>query len=139
MFWLKVTALGVVGELLPAGQAVHDGFAEWAVWCGGIFSDERFPVVESLFDFGKDVDGVVLAQSPAPPTGVVIIQFFVVALFFGAFFSGGSFPDQDEHFMAARIGVACVVKSASRLRPAEQAHHAIAGNDAVILGEGVGH
>ena len=34
--------------------------------------------------------------------------------------------------MAARIGVAGVVKSASRMRPAEQAHDAITGNDAVL-------
>ena len=84
----EVAGVGVVRELFPAGQAVHDGFAEWTVWGGGIFSDERFPVVESLFDFGKDVDAVILSHAHAPATGVVIIQFFMIALFFRAFFGG---------------------------------------------------
>ena len=69
----------------------------------------------------------------------MVRQLFSLALFFRAFFGGGSFSNKDEHFMAARIGVACVVKSASRVRPAEQAHHAIAGDDAIAWCMSVGH
>ena len=104
-------------KLFPAGQATHDGFAKWAVWGDGIFPAEWLPVVESLFDFGEDADAVILAQSPAPSTGVMIRQRFSLALFFRAFFGGGSFSHKDEHFMAAhgsadRCGVRCEIRVA---------------------------